>query len=90
MADGGTPFLDEIGNISLTTQTNLLRVLQEKEIVRVGGTQTIKVDFRCVAATNKDLQGLVDEGPSRPVLSLERVRHPPAGPARAARTSPCW
>ncbi len=68
VADGGTIFLDEIGDISLKTQTDLLRVLQEKEIVRVGGTQTIKVDFRCVAATNKDLQGLVDEGTFRPDL----------------------
>ena len=68
VADGGTTFLDEIGDISLKTQTDLLRVLQEKEIVRVGGTQTIKVDFRCVAATNKDLQGLVDEGTFRPDL----------------------
>jgi two-component system, NtrC family, response regulator HydG len=68
VADGGTTFLDEIGDISLKTQTDMLRVLQEKEIVRVGGTQTIKVDFRCVAATNKDLQGLVDEGTFRPDL----------------------
>ena len=65
IADGGTVFLDEISDISLKTQTDLLRVLQEKEIVRVGGTQTIKVDFRCVAATNKDLQRLVEEGTFR-------------------------
>ncbi len=65
VADGGTIFLDEISDISLKTQTDLLRVLQEKEIVRVGGTQTIKVDFRCVAATNKDLQRLVEEGTFR-------------------------
>jgi DNA-binding NtrC family response regulator len=50
VADGGTVFLDEISDISLKTQTDLLRVLQEKEIVRVGGTQSIKVDFRCIAA----------------------------------------
>ena len=49
-------FLDEIGDISLKTQTDLLRVLQEREITRVGGNQTIKVDFRFVAATNKDLE----------------------------------
>jgi two-component system, NtrC family, response regulator HydG len=49
-ADGGTIFLDEISDISLRTQTDLLRVLQEKEIVRVGGTQQIKVDFRCIAS----------------------------------------
>jgi DNA-binding NtrC family response regulator len=61
-ADGGTVFLDEIGDISLKTQTDLLRVLQEKEIVRVGGTQPTRVDFRCIAATNRDLEALVKEG----------------------------
>jgi two-component system, NtrC family, response regulator HydG len=68
IAEGGTVFLDEIGDISLKTQTDLLRVLQEREIVRVGGNQPIKVDFRCVAATNKDLQLLIDEGKFRPDL----------------------
>ncbi len=67
-ADGGTIFLDEISDISLRTQTDLLRVLQEKEIVRVGGTQQIKVDFRCIAATNRDLQTLVKAGTFRPDL----------------------
>jgi transcriptional regulator with PAS, ATPase and Fis domain len=64
-ADGGTVFLDEIGDISLKTQTDLLRVLQEKEIVRVGATQPTKVDFRCVAATNRDLEAMVKEGTFR-------------------------
>jgi len=68
VADGGTIFLDEIGDISLKTQTDLLRVLQEKEIVRVGGTQPIAVDFRCVAATNRDLAAMVREGTFRPDL----------------------
>lgn len=68
IAEGGTAFLDEIGDISLKTQTDLLRVLQEREIVRVGGHQPIKVDFRCVAATNKDLQELIREGKFRPDL----------------------
>jgi DNA-binding NtrC family response regulator len=68
LAEGGTAFLDEIGDISLKTQTDLLRVLQEKEIVRVGGHQPLKVDFRCVAATNKDLQELIREGKFRPDL----------------------
>ncbi|HEY5610098.1 MAG TPA: sigma-54 dependent transcriptional regulator [Thermoanaerobaculia bacterium] len=68
IADGGTVFLDEIGDISLKTQTDLLRVLQEHEITRVGGNQPIKVDFRCVAATNRDLEHLVDEGRFRPDL----------------------
>jgi DNA-binding NtrC family response regulator len=68
VADGGTAFLDEIGDISLKTQTDLLRVLQEREITRVGSTHPIHVDFRCVAATNKDIQKLVDEGKFRPDL----------------------
>lgn len=68
IAEGGTVFLDEIGDISLKTQTDLLRVLQEREIVRVGGNQQIKVDFRCVAATNKDLEKLIEEGKFRPDL----------------------
>lgn len=68
VAEGGTVFLDEISDISLKTQTDLLRVLQEKEITRVGGNQIIKVDFRAVAATNKDLEALVKEGTFRPDL----------------------
>src|SRR5579862_818426 len=68
IAEGGTVFLDEIGDISLKTQTDLLRVLQEHEIVRVGGNQPIRVDFRCIAATNKDLEGLVKAGTFRPDL----------------------
>ncbi len=68
IAEGGTVFLDEIGDISLKTQTDLLRVLQEREIVRVGGNQPIKVDFRCIAATNKDLEQLIEEGKFRPDL----------------------
>jgi DNA-binding NtrC family response regulator len=68
VADGGTVFLDEISDISLKTQTDLLRVLQEKEIVRVGGNQQIKVDFRAVAATNKNLEALVKAGNFRPDL----------------------
>jgi len=68
VADGGTVFLDEISDISLKTQTDLLRVLQEHEIVRVGGNQPIKVDFRCIAATNKNLDALVKAGSFRPDL----------------------
>jgi len=60
MATGGTVFLDEIGDITLKTQTDLLRVLQEREITRVGGNQPIHVDFRCVAATNKKLEDVVE------------------------------
>src|SRR5437763_7630436 len=68
VADGGTVFLDEISDISLKTQTDLLRVLQEKDIVRVGGNQQIKVDFRAIAATNKNLESLVKSGSFRPDL----------------------
>jgi DNA-binding NtrC family response regulator len=68
VADGGSVFLDEIGDISLKTQTDLLRVLQEREITRVGSTHPIHVDFRCIAATNKNVQQLVDGGSFRPDL----------------------
>jgi two-component system response regulator AtoC len=60
-ADGGTCFLDEVGDISLAMQAKLLRVLQEHEIKRVGGTETIKIDVRIVAATNKNLEEMVAE-----------------------------
>ena len=93
VADGGTAFLDEISDISLKTQSDLLRVLQEKEIIRVGGTQQIKVDFRCVAATNKRLERLVEEGLFRPDLYYrrQRLRHRDSAAQGAARgTSLYW
>ena len=65
MADGGTIFLDEVGDVSLKTQTDLLRVLEEKQICRVGGSRMMPVDFRIVAATHKDLQALVGSGEFR-------------------------
>jgi len=65
MADGGTLFLDEIGEISRAFQTKLLRVLQEGEFERVGGSRTIKVDVRIVAATNRDLEEAVAKGDFR-------------------------
>ena len=65
LADKGTLFLDEIGEISPTFQTKLLRVLQEGEFERVGGSKTIKVDVRIVAATNKDLEEAVAQGEFR-------------------------
>ena len=61
VANDGTVFLDEIGNISMNIQTKLLRVLQEREITRVGSSQVIKVDVRIIAATNKDLLKCVKE-----------------------------
>ena len=61
-ADGGTIFLDEISDMSLSMQAKLLRVLQDKEVCMVGSNRTRKVDVRILAATNKDLQGLVKKG----------------------------
>ncbi len=64
-ADGGTIFLDEIGEIPHATQVRLLRVLQEKQFERVGGTSTIKCDVRVIAATNRDLKAMIAEGSFR-------------------------
>ncbi len=65
LADGGTLFLDEIGDISPATQVKLLRVLQEKEFERVGGEQTLRVNVRVLAATNRDLTELIEQGKFR-------------------------
>jgi len=64
-ADGGTIFLDEIGEMALNTQVKLLRVLDESEFMRVGGTETFKVDVRLIAATNKNLEVAVKNGEFR-------------------------
>ena len=61
-ANGGTVFLDEIGDLPLHMQVKLLRVLQQRRIVRVGGTETVNLDVRIIAATNKDLKQMVNEG----------------------------
>lgn len=61
-ANGGTVFLDEIGDLPLHMQVKLLRVLQQRRIVRVGGTETVNLDVRIIAATNKDLKQMVKEG----------------------------
>jgi Nif-specific regulatory protein len=65
LADGGTLFLDEIGDISPATQVKLLRVLQEKKFERVGGTRTLSVDVRIIAATNRNLEKAISEGKFR-------------------------
>ena len=76
LADGGSLFLDEIGDISPTLQIKLLRVLQQKEFERVGGVQTIKVDVRMIAATNRDLRvrGEDRQVPRGPLLPPQRRR----------------
>ena len=78
VADGGTLFLDEIGELDISLQAKLLRALQEKSIRRVGGTKEIKTDVRVVAATNRDLRKMAEEGRFREdlyyrlnVLSIE-------------------
>lgn len=65
MADGGTIFLDEIGDMSLTLQAKILRVLQEREFERVGGTKSVRVNVRILAATNKDLKKGISKGAFR-------------------------
>ena len=65
LADNGTIFLDEIGELSPSVQTKLLRVIQEKEFERIGGNTTIKSDVRIVAATNRDLETSIREGKFR-------------------------
>jgi two-component system response regulator AtoC len=80
-ADGSTLFLDEVGDLDLSVQTKLLRVLQEHEIVRVGGDRPVKVAVRIVAATNRDLEALVKEGRFRDDLyyrlNVIPIRLPP-------------
>ncbi len=65
LANGGTIFLDEIGDMSLNTQAKILRVLQEKEFERVGGSDILQTDIRVIAATNKDINKLIKEGKFR-------------------------
>jgi len=81
LADGGTLFLDEIGEIPPATQVKLLRVLEEREFTRVGGTQSIKVDVRVIAATNRPLREHVEEGTFRSDLfyrlNVLRIYLPP-------------
>ncbi|MEZ6021455.1 MAG: sigma-54 dependent transcriptional regulator, partial [Planctomycetota bacterium] len=64
-ADGGTLFLDEVGDMPKATQAKLLRVLESREVMPVGGNKTIKVDIRLIAATHQDLRAMVEEGSFR-------------------------
>jgi two-component system nitrogen regulation response regulator GlnG len=81
LCDGGTIFLDEIGDMALATQTKILRVLQQGEIQRVGGSETIRVDVRIIAATNKDLEAIVKTKAFREDLyyrlNVVRIKMPP-------------
>jgi len=81
LADGGTLFLDEIGEVPLSTQVKLLRVLEERSFERVGGTQLVQVDTRLVAATNRDLRAMVEEGTFREDLyfrlNVVQIQLPP-------------
>jgi two-component system response regulator AtoC len=87
MANGGTLFLDEIGDITPAVQVKLLRVLQERSFERLGGTRSIEVDVRLVAATNQDLQQLIEEGQFREDLFYRLSVVPIQLPALRARPS---
>ena len=81
-AEDGTIFLDEIGDLPLSIQTKLLRVLQEKEFERIGDSTPVKVHARIITATNRNLESLLQRGENqgRPILQAERLSHPRSAP----------
>ena len=83
LAEGGTLFLDEIGDMPMEAQTRLLRVLQQGEYTTVGGRSPIKTDVRIIAATNKDLRILIQQGLFREDLYLPAQRRAAAAAAAA-------
>jgi len=85
LAHGGTLFLDEIGDVPLPTQVKLLRILQEREFERVGGTETVKVDVRFIAATHRDLETMIRAGGFREDLFYRLNVLPIEVPALRAR-----
>ena len=85
LASGGTVFLDELGELSLDLQPKLLRVLEQRELRRVGGTKTIKVDLRVIAATRKDLRSEVEKGKFREDLYFRLNVVPITAPALRER-----
>ena len=85
-ADGGTIFLDEIADMSQKTQAKVLRVLQEGEVERIGSNQTIKVDVRVIAATNKDLPKMIEDGEFREDLYFRLNVVPVYSPSLRSRT----
>ncbi len=92
LADGGTLFLDEIGDLTLTTQVKLLRVLQEREFERLGGTQSVRVNVRLIAATHRPLEKLIGESLFREDLfyrlNVFTVYAPAAARAEARHHAP--